>query len=127
MPRILLVEDEPCNRAIIEDLFEFDEVPAELICAASAEQGLEIASDSHLDLILMDLRLPDMDGLEATRRLKSNESTAGIPVWAVTANAMKGDSALAYGAGCSDYISKPFDIADLARRLRDFLLQSPRG
>lgn len=123
MGLILLVEDEPFNQAVIQDVFEFDEIPAELACADSGEEALEKASQLHPMLILMDVGLPGIDGLEATRRLKADPQTAEIPVWALTAHAMKGDGHKALEAGCSAYFTKPINVKEFSDHLREYLTE----
>lgn len=123
MLRILLVEDDQFNRTIIEDAFEFDNIPAELLCVESGEEAIERAIESRPDLILMDVQLPGIDGLETTRRLKQNPSTHDIPVWAFTAHAMKGDDELARQAGCCEYVTKPVNVQALGNKIRQFIEQ----
>jgi two-component system cell cycle response regulator DivK len=81
--------------------------------AERASTGIEIACREHPDLILMDIQLPDMDGMEATRILKANPDTQDIPVIAITAFAMKGDKERILEAGCDGYIEKPLRYKDL--------------
>ena len=121
MKSILLVEDDLLNQTVIEDIFEFDDVPAQLICADSGEEAIIKAVEHLPALILMDVRLPGIDGLEATRRIKADPKTAEIPVWALTANAMKGDQEQALNAGCCDYITKPIHVKELTVRVKEFL------
>ena len=125
MNRVLLIEDNPLNQAVIEDMFIFDEIPAQLVCAGTAEEGLEMLSQITPVLVLMDIRLPGIDGLEATRRIKADPATQNIPVWAITAHAMKGDKESALEAGCTAYVAKPIDSRKLAENLREFLSQLP--
>jgi CheY-like chemotaxis protein len=106
-PRILVVEDNPLNLELATDLLEG--CGFTVIAAQSGEGGLRLAREAMPDLILMDLSLPGMDGLEATRALKADPQTAAIPVIAVTAHAMKGDQERALEAGCEGYITKPID------------------
>lgn len=113
MKTVLLVEDNADNTLLIEDVFAFEGVAAKLICAASAEEALEFASHTPPDLVLMDIGLPGMCGLEATRRLRADPATRQIPIWAVTARALKEDEDAARTAGCDFYITKPFDQEDL--------------
>ncbi len=124
MRRIVLVEDNPMNRDVIEDIFEFDEIDAELITVGSGEEALEAARTFQPVLILMDIGLPGIDGLEATNRIKADPVTQQIEVWAITAHAMKGDAQKALDAGCSAHITKPINSTDLARKLRSFLGQT---
>jgi len=118
MSVVLLVEDDLANRAVIEDIFEFDDVGADLVCAENGEEALRLAAERQPILILMDIRLPGISGLEATRRLEADPKTRDIPVWALTAYAMTEDREKALAAGCDDYITKPVDTTDLTERLR---------
>ena len=123
MKKIVLVEDNLLNRDVIEDIFEFDEIDADLVTVGSGEEALEAARTFQPVLMLMDVRLPGMDGLEATKRIKNDPDTKDIEVWAITAHAMKGDAQKALEAGCSQHITKPINSTDLARQLRSFLGQ----
>jgi len=124
---VLLVEDDLANRAVIEDIFEFDDIGADLVCAESGEEAIRLAAERRPILILMDIRLPGMTGLEATRQLKEDEKTRDIPVWALTAYAMTEDREKALAAGCDDYLTKPVDTADLTERLRRCVRESLDG
>jgi CheY-like chemotaxis protein len=101
MNYILLVEDDPLNRAVIEDIVEFDQIAAELTCVETGEESLECARELRPALILMDVGLPGINGLETTRRLKQIPELNDTPVWAISAHAMKGDAEQALSAGCS--------------------------
>ncbi|WP_428306591.1 response regulator [Lacipirellula sp.] len=113
MKTVLLIEDNDDNTLLIEDIFAFEGVAAQLVSFPSAEEALEFAAHSPPDLILMDIGLPGMCGLEATRRLRAHPATCNTPIWAVTARAMKEDEEAARRAGCDFYITKPFDQEDL--------------
>jgi CheY-like chemotaxis protein len=106
-PKILLVEDNPFNQELATDLLEASGF--EVISAQTGEAGIKLAREARPDLILMDLSLPGMDGIEATKALKADPQTSGIPIVAVTAHAMKGDEQKALAAGCEGYITKPID------------------
>ena len=93
----------------------------EVHTAATAEEALEIARTIHPRLILADIRLPGMDGLEMTRRLKADPETKDIVVVAVTAFAMKGDEKKALDAGCDGYITKPIDVNTFPTLIRQYL------
>jgi len=105
MARVLVVEDNPANMKLATFLLQ--SVGHTVLAAADAEAGLTVARAEQPDLILMDIQLPGMDGLEATKQLKRDEATRAIPVIALTALAMKGDEARIRAAGCDDYIAKP--------------------
>jgi CheY-like chemotaxis protein len=126
METILLVEDNFSNFSLLEDIFLFDDIPARLVTVETGEEALNRAVEVQPALILMDLRLPGIDGLETTQILKGHPLTKDIPVWAITAYAMKGDEERARAAGCCEYITKPVRALDLANRLRTFLNQLER-
>jgi two-component system, cell cycle response regulator DivK len=123
MNTILLIEDNVDNLMLLEDIFLLDDISARLVSAATGEEGLNRAIQLQPALILMDLRLPGIDGLETTQILKHNPLTKDIPVWAITAYAMNGDEERARAAGCCEYITKPVRTLELANRLRIFLGQ----
>jgi CheY-like chemotaxis protein len=117
--RILVVEDNKDNMTLIVDvLSSFD---YEVIQAVDGELGLELAKKEHPDLILMDLSLPRMDGWTATRHIKEDTNIKDIPVIALTAHAMIGDKERALEAGCDDYLAKPIDLPELAKKLIQYL------
>lgn len=126
MNTILLVEDNFNNIALLEDVFFFDDISARLVSVESGEEAMNRAVDLQPILILMDLRLPGIDGLETTQILKRNRLTKNIPIWAITAYAMNGDEERARAAGCCEYITKPVRALELANRLRTFLDQLER-
>ena len=105
MAKVLIVEDNPANMALA--IFLLESAGHVVINATDAEAGLTLARDEQPQLILMDIQLPGMDGLEATRLLKLDDTTRGIPVIALTALAMKGDEERIRAAGCDGYIAKP--------------------
>jgi two-component system, cell cycle response regulator DivK len=111
MARVLIVEDNADNMALAG--FVLQSAGHTVISATDAEAGLALARAEHPDLILMDVQLPGMDGLEATALLKQDETTRAIPVIALTALAMKGDEERIRGAGCDGYIGKPMRYQDL--------------
>ena len=123
MESILLIEDNVNNFALLEDIFLFDDIPAQLVVVGTGEEALNKAIEIQPILILMDLRLPGIDGLETTQILKRSPLTKDIPVWAFTAYAMNGDEQRARAAGCCEYITKPTRVQELANRLRTFLDQ----
>ncbi len=105
MAKILVVEDNPANMKLA--VFLLQQAGHVVLSATDAELGLSLARDEAPDLILMDIQLPGMDGLEAIAELKRDEVTRAIPVIALTALAMKGDEARIRAAGCDAYIAKP--------------------
>ena len=105
MARVLIVEDNPTNMTLA--VFLLQSAGHAVLSATDAEAGLTLARAEQPDLILMDMQLPGMDGLEATALLKKDEATRGIPVVALTALAMKGDEERIRAAGCDGYIAKP--------------------
>src|SRR5580765_1757158 len=105
MARVLIIEDNPTNMTLA--VFLLQSAGHVVLSAADAEAGLTMARGEQPDLILMDIQLPGMDGLEATALLKKEEATRGIPVIALTALAMKGDEERIRAAGCDGYIAKP--------------------
>lgn len=112
MPRILIVEDNPVNMTLA--VFLLQSAGYSVMSAVDAEAGLKLARGAvRPDLILMDIQLPDMDGLEATALLKKDNATRGIPVIALTALAMKGDEERILAAGCDGYIAKPIAYREL--------------
>jgi two-component system, cell cycle response regulator DivK len=105
MAKILVVEDNPANMKLA--VFLLQQAGHVVLSATNAEIGLSLAREETPDLILMDIQLPGMDGLQAIAELKRNEVTRAIPVIALTALAMKGDEARIRAAGCDAYIAKP--------------------
>jgi two-component system cell cycle response regulator DivK len=105
MARILIIEDNPDNMFLTVLLLQ--SAGHTVLSAVDAEAGLTMARDEGPDLILMDIQLPGMDGLEATVLLKHADATRAIPVIALTALAMKGDEERIRAAGCDGYIAKP--------------------
>ena len=125
MTRILLVEDNPANQLLASSVLERDGF--EVVVAESAHDAEGAILRQKPDLILMDVQLPEMDGLSFTRRLKANPETASITVVAMTAHAMLGDREDAIAAGCAGYISKPIDTRTLGEQVRGFLLTETAG
>jgi CheY-like chemotaxis protein len=105
--RILLIEDNAVNRRLAQFLLKSQGY--EVWEVTSAPEAFESLKEKRPDLILMDIQLPGMDGLTATRQLKADPTTRNIPVLAVTSYAMKGDEVKAFEAGCSGYVTKPID------------------
>jgi CheY-like chemotaxis protein len=121
MTTILLVDDDVNNASLLEDVFSYDGIGARLVTVASGEEALRLAVSLQPVLILMDLQLSGIDGLETTEILKRNPLTKDIPVWAVTAYSMKGDEEQARAAGCDEYFAKPLSMREFGGRLKGFL------
>jgi len=96
----------------------------DVILAVDGSTGIQLAAAASPDLVLMDMSLPVLDGWEATKRLKANQSTKHIPVIALTAHAMSGDRDRAFEAGCDDYDTKPVDLTRLLGKIETLLGQS---
>ncbi len=117
--RILCVEDNPQNMRLVRKILQHQNF--EVIEAPDGLTGVDLAHKEMPDLILMDINLPDIDGLEATARIKANPELQSIPVVALTANAMYGDEERALAAGCDGYISKPVSRAKLIEQVIHYL------
>lgn len=120
--KILVVEDNDMNMQLVEFLLE--EGGYSIVKASSGEEALAITrSDENgsLDLILMDIHLPGMDGLSVVRAMKSDARTARIPILALTAHAMRGDKDRFLEAGCDGYISKPIDVKTFLAAIEQYL------
>jgi len=116
---ILIVEDEPKNMKLLRDLLQ--RFGYEILEASDGEEGVISAREKIPNLILMDIMMPKMDGLEATRIIKADTKTKHIPVIALTSYAMKGDREKTIEAGCDGYIAKPIDIQEVLKTIENFL------
>ncbi len=110
---VLIVEDNELNLKLLNDILEYHGYT--VFTTRLGEPALELARQHRPDLILMDIQLPDISGMEATRRLKADEQTRAIPIIAVTAFAMSGDEAKVLASGCDAYVSKPFNIVEFLK------------
>ncbi len=120
MARILVVEDNPMNMELTVDLLESWEY--EVIQAEDGPEALEKIKENSIDLVLLDMQLPKMDGLEVLQKLKDDPGTVNIPVVALTAHSMAGDEDKFLDAGCTGYISKPIDIHEFKELIPGFLV-----
>lgn len=111
MRRILVVEDSPTNMMLV--VYVLENAGHQVLQAEDAATGIRLAREALPDLIFMDIQLPGMDGLEATRLLKADPATSHIPIYALTAFSMKGDEERIRAAGCDGYLSKPTSYKDL--------------
>jgi two-component system cell cycle response regulator DivK len=114
--KILYVEDNDDNVYMLKN--RLSRAGFTVVVATDGAQGVAMATSEQPDLILMDITLPDINGEEATRRLKAHPATKGIPVIALTANAMNGDRENAIAAGCDDFDTKPVDMPRLLGKIR---------
>ncbi len=117
MSRLVVIEDNVVNLRLICDVLAA--AGHEVLHAADAIAGHALVARELPDAVLMDVGLPGVDGLEATRRLKADPALAGIPVIAVTAHAMKGDQERAIAAGCAAYVAKPIRYRELLKVVAD--------
>lgn len=119
MPKILLVEDNEMNRDMLSRRLQrkgFD-----VAIAVDGRQGVQMAQDAAYDLILMDMSLPEVDGWDATRQLRTAPATKDVPIIALTAHAMSGDRDKAIEAGCDDYDTKPIELERLLGKIQALL------
>ena len=123
MARILFVEDNEMNRDMLTRRLE--RKGHQVVIAVDGQQAIDFAAAETPDLILMDMSLPVIDGWEATRQLKADPATAGIPIIALTAHAMTSDRDKALEAGCNDYDTKPVDLQRLLGKIDTLLNSSP--
>jgi two-component system cell cycle response regulator DivK len=116
--RILYVEDNFENKLFVRRVIE--SMGHEMLEAETGLESLVLAAEQTPDLILMDINIPGMDGLETTTKLKQNPRLSHIPVVALTANAMKGDRERCLAAGCDGYMQKPVGVSDLRREIQHY-------
>ena len=119
MKTILYVEDNEPNRMLVRDLLK--RTKYQLIEAYDGEAGVAMALERRPDLILMDIQLPKISGLEAIRRLRAQAATAATPIIAITSFALSGDDKKAKEAGATDYLTKPYSPFDLLNLIRKHL------
>ena len=117
--RVLIVEDNELNMKLFHDLLEASGML--ILETRNGIEALEVAKREKPDLIVMDIQLPEMSGLEVTERIKSDPELGAIPVIAVTAFAMKGDEERIRAAGCEAYLSKPISIDNFIATVKRFL------
>ena len=117
--KVLIVEDNELNMKLFNDLLEAHGY--ETLQAKNGADALKIAAASSPDLIIMDIQLPEISGLQATKELKADPKLSKIPVIAVTAFAMKGDEERIRAGGCEDYIAKPISVAGFLDKVKRYL------
>lgn len=118
-PKILIIEDNHLNMELFNDILEVGGF--QVYSTETAEEGLRVAREVMPDLILMDIGLPGMDGLSATKTLKADPATSHLTIVGLTAHAMKGDESTARNAGCDGYLTKPIDTRTFVAKINDFL------
>ena len=119
MKKVLVVEDNEQNRYLMEYMLEKSGFT--VVLARTGAEGLAMAISERPDLILMDIQLPDLDGLEVTRRIRASEADNKIPIVAVTSFAMAGDRQKALAAGCNGYIEKPINPESFLSGIRKYV------
>ncbi len=117
--KILIIEDNPLNLELATDLLAAS--GCTVLQARTAEEGLRLAREASPDLVLMDLSLPRMDGLCATKKIKADPATCHLKVIALTAHAMNGDEQIALDAGCDGYLTKPINTRTFVATVAAFL------
>jgi two-component system, cell cycle response regulator DivK len=120
---VLHVEDNPDNRMVVRDLLLFRGY--RVVEVADGEEALAAVERERPDIILMDVQLPHISGLEAARRIKARADLRHIPIVAVTSFALSGDDKKAYAAGCDAYIAKPYKVRELLKLIEDLLPPAP--
>src|SRR3954462_2189588 len=109
---VLVIEDNPLNMELVRDILEANDY--RVLQASTAEEGINLAREHLPDIVLMDLSLPGMDGLAATKILRAEPATSHLTIVALTAHAMRGDKDGAMAAGSDDYLAKPLEISTFA-------------
>lgn len=129
MKTVLVIEDNPDNRELIS--LALKRGGYEVVCAETGEEGVAMAVREKPYFILMDIALPGIDGIEATRRIRASAANGDIPIIAVTSYAMRGDMERILAAGCNGYFEKPIDplriVADIQKILKGLGHENPGG
>jgi two-component system, cell cycle response regulator DivK len=123
MEKVLVIEDNEDNQRLIT--YALERAGYTVISAATGEEGVERAIAEKPFLILMDIQLPDIDGIEATRRIRASESGQGVPIIAITSYAMRGDMEKILGVGCNGYFEKPIDPLTIVDDIHAILDRRP--
>jgi two-component system cell cycle response regulator DivK len=124
MPRVLYIEDNRDNRMLVRRILMASDYDFQIEEAENAKLGIEMAQRNPPDLILMDLSMPEMDGLTATRYLRGMGQLDAVPIVALTANVMEGDKERTLEAGCDGYIRKPIDVDKLPDEILHYINRS---
>lgn len=117
--RILVVEDNPDNACLVVDLLRAHGYA--VVHAAQGEAAVALAEGTHPDLVILDIRLPQVDGLTIARALRGHPDLAGVPILGLSANAMRSDREAAMAAGCDEYLTKPIGLPELVRGVQRLL------
>ncbi len=123
--RILYIEDNSDNRKLVRRVLEWDGY--EVVEAKDGTEALARLETEPIDLALLDINMPDIDGYTLTTAIRSNPRFSQLPIVAVTANVMRGDRERSLQAGCDGYIQKPIDIDTLSQQIERFLMSRPNG
>jgi len=118
MTKVLLVEDNPMNMELVLEILE--SIGFSAYGARDGKEAVEMAEKETYDLILMDIELPDMDGVEVTRIIRKRNKNKNTPIIALTAFAMKGDRENFLASGFSDYVPKPVDVGDFMKKIEKY-------
>lgn len=116
---VMIVEDNELNMKLFNDLILF--LGYEVLCATDGMEAMKLARGNELDLILMDIQLPEVSGLEVTRWIKDDEKLKSIPIIAITAFAMKGDEEKIRNGGCQAYLAKPISVPHFIETVKSYL------
>ena len=120
---VLIVEDNPLNMKLFSAMIAAQGY--DVLQATDGANGLDLAQHRHPDLIIMDIQLPSMSGLDVTRNLKAEEATRDIPIIATTAFALRGDEEKILASGCDGYMAKPIAISQFLELIETFMLKAP--
>lgn len=123
--RILYIEDNSDNRKLVRRVLEWDGY--EVVEAKDGTEALACLETERIDLALLDINMPDIDGYTLTTAIRSNPRFSRLPIVAVTANVMRGDRERSLQAGCDGYIQKPIDIDTLSEQIERFLISRPNA
>jgi len=125
MKKVLVIEDNKDNLKIIE--YALNRAGYEVVAAQRGEDGVELAKQKQFYFIIMDINLPGMDGIEATRQIRNSKADGDVPVIAITSYAMAGDRERIMEAGCTGYIEKPIDPISIIEEIHKIIKASTRG